>query len=135
MILLDRRYRWTPSAGPQATCRVRAFQSPLGPLVIVTAVPKPEALVRLEGESNSLVLALAASVDFLNLPGFTGLDSAMWFIGRDAADGPYLQRIQQRMNDRWEVDPGDHLDAKAFECFMDGAKLEDLLEERIQHDT
>ena len=144
-MLLDHRYRWTPSMGGEGVCRVRAFETPLGIMVILTAVPILEATVRLDTEFDSVIRALSATEDITNLPGFDGPDSAMWLFGFDTKNGPNLCRIQERFPARrnkdrnrpyrgyWLLDQWGPMPPAMFEPYMDGVKLEDLLEVRAEH--
>lgn len=142
-MLLDHRYRWTPSSGGEGVCRVRAFQTPLGLMVVLTAVPILEATVRLDAEFNSVVRALSATEDIRNLPGFEDASSVMWLFGFDTPEGARLSRIQERFPPRknrdmgqgfWLLDQFGPMPAWLFEPYMDGVRLEDLLEVRVLHD-
>jgi len=145
-MLLDHRYRWTPSTGGEGVCRVRAFQSPLGVIVILTAVPILEATVRLDTEFDSVIRALALTEDIMNLPGFEDASSVMWLFGFDSKAGPQVCRIQERRRARknrdhelesrgfWHLDQWGPMPPALFEPYMDGVKLEDLLEVRSEHD-
>ena len=145
-MLLDHRYRWTPSTGGEVVCRVRAFQTPLGIIVILTAVPILEATVRLDTEFDSVIRALALTDDIKNLPGFEDASSVMWLFGFDSRSGAQLCRIQERFRARknreqnresrgfWHLDQWGPMPPVVFEPYMDGVKLEDLLEVRAQHD-
>ncbi len=130
-MILDQRYRWMPTTGGNGVCRVRAFHTPMGILMILMDVPSIESTVRLDQEFNCVIQALDAADDIRRLPGYSGMDFAMWFYGFDSVFGPLLHRIQRSGEGQaWGRDAFDPMAPEFFEPYLDGAKLGDLLEVR-----
>lgn len=130
-MILDQRYRWMPTTGGHGVCRVRAFQTPLGILMILTDVSSLESTVRLDQEFNCVIRALDAADDIRRLPGYAGMDFAMWFYGFDSVFGPLLHRLQRCGEfQAWGKDGYEPMAPEFLEPYLDGAKLVDLLEVR-----
>lgn len=124
----NRRFRWVPSSGVgQGVCRVRAFQSPLGLLVVLSPLPLLEAGIRLDQELGSLVEALSVDPEFSDLTGPGGIGAAMWWMLMDGRGGPSLCRIRGEEG-VWSVDLADQIRGDAFQAFFGGLQLSELVE-------
>lgn len=124
----NRRFRWMPSSGVgQGVCRVRAFQSPLGLLVVLSPLPFLEAGIRLDQELGSLVEALSVDPGFKELMGSGGAGAAMWWMLVDGREGPSLCRVRGA-DGIWSVDLADQIRGEAFQAFLGGLQLSELVE-------